>query len=74
MCGKQGSSLTGGNWSNDANAGLWYANVNNDPSNSSTGFGSRLADDNGQKLGGPRATSQCLFLGAALPSLSSAKD
>lgn len=35
----------GGNWSNGANAGLFYLNVNNAASNSNTNIGGRLAND-----------------------------
>lgn len=35
--------MNGGNWSNGANAGLFYLNVNNAPSNSNTNIGCRLA-------------------------------
>jgi len=35
----------GGNWSNGANAGLWYVNCNNSASNSNSNIGARLASD-----------------------------
>lgn len=37
--------MNGGNWSNGANAGLFYLNVNNAPSNSNANIGCRLAND-----------------------------
>lgn len=42
----------GGNWSQAANAGLWYVNVNNSASNSNSNRGARLANgDQPEKLG-----------------------
>lgn len=35
----------GGNWDNGANAGLFYANANNAPSNANSNIGARLAKD-----------------------------
>jgi len=32
----------GGNWNNDANAGLWYWNGNNDASNANSNIGGRI--------------------------------
>jgi retron-type reverse transcriptase len=37
--------MNGGHWSNGANAGLFYLNVNNAPSNSNSNIGARLAMD-----------------------------
>ena len=34
--------LVGGNWSNDLNCGLWYANWNYTSSNTNTNIGGRL--------------------------------
>ena len=36
----------GGNWNNGANAGLFYANLNNAPSNSNTNIGFRCCSEN----------------------------
>jgi len=59
----------GGNWSNGANAGLFYANVNNVPSNANSNIGARLAkENNGQKPVGPRPAGQRLSFGACILS------
>ena len=43
--------MNGGNWSNGANAGLFYLNVNNAPSNANSNIGARLAMDNSARNG-----------------------
>lgn len=43
--------MNGGNWSNGANAGLFYLNVNNAPSNSNSNIGCRLANDTWARSG-----------------------
>ncbi len=59
----------GGDWNNGANAGLFYANVNNTPGNSNSNIGARLAmEDLGQKPAGPRLAGQCPSFGVRIPS------
>jgi len=60
------AAYNGGNWSNGANAGLLYLNVNNAPSNANTNIGARLANDTGQMPSGPRAGGQRPSFGAAV--------
>ena len=40
----KGAVNRGGNWNNGANAGLFYANLNNEPSNSNTNIGFRCCN------------------------------
>lgn len=56
----------GGNWSNGANAGPFYLNVNNAPSNSNTNIGARLANDNRQMSIASRGVDQRVSFGAAI--------
>ncbi|MCK7581852.1 MAG: reverse transcriptase/maturase family protein [Chromatiales bacterium] len=62
-------ACNGGNWSNGANAGPFYLNVNNAPSNSNTNIGARLANDDRQMPDAPRGAGQCVSFGAAIPTL-----
>lgn len=62
-------ACNGGNWSNGANAGLLYLNVNNAASNANSNIGARLANDNGQKPSGSWAAGQCTSFGAAVQTL-----
>ena len=57
----------GGNWSNGANAGLWYVNCNNSASNVNSNIGSRLASDHftGQKPHAYGLAGSAKSLGAA---------
>jgi hypothetical protein len=59
----------GGNWSNGANAGLFYLNVNNASSNSNTNIGGRLANDHRQKAPGSRAGVQRASFGAFVQTM-----
>lgn len=47
--------MNGGNWSNGANAGLFYLNVNNAPSNANTNIGCRLAMGHSARYGTAKA-------------------
>lgn len=47
--------MNGGNWSNGANAGLFYLNVNNDPSNANSNIGARLAMEDWARSGAATA-------------------
>lgn len=47
--------MNGGNWSNGANAGLFYLNVNNAPSNANSNIGARLAMDDSARNGAATA-------------------
>ena len=59
----------GGNWDNGANAGLFYANANNAPSNANSNIGARLAKDVfGQKPDGLRSSGQRPSFGARILS------
>ena len=47
--------MNGGNWDNGANAGLFYLNVNNAPSNANSNIGARLAMDDTARNGAATA-------------------
>lgn len=47
--------MNGGNWDNGANAGLFYLNVNNAPSNANSNIGARLAMDDTARSGAATA-------------------
>ncbi len=47
--------MNGGNWDNGANAGLFYLNVNNAPSNANINIGARLAMDDTARNGAATA-------------------
>lgn len=47
--------MNGGNWSNGANAGLFYLNVNNAPSNANSNIGCRLAMEDWARSGAATA-------------------
>lgn len=65
----------GGNWDNGANAGLFYLNVNNAPSNANSNIGARLAKDTrGQKPRLSRQSGQNPSFGARIPRLVGLKD
>ncbi|MEO1750738.1 reverse transcriptase/maturase family protein [Thiofaba sp. EF100] len=58
--------MNGGNWSNGANAGLFYLNVNNDPSNANSNIGARLAMDIAARSGAATAAPTALHPSGSL--------
>lgn len=71
---RRAAAYNGGNWDNGANAGLFYLNVNNAPSNANTNIGARLANENGQMSRGSWAGDQRPFFGAAVPTHERVED
>jgi retron-type reverse transcriptase len=71
---KRADAYYGGNWGNGANAGLFYLNANNAPSNANSNIGARLANDIGQMPHGPRVCGQCQSFGASVQSRHGLED
>lgn len=61
--GPRAGAYSGGNWSNAANAGLFFLNCNNDASNANTNIGGRLASGHSQKARPHGASSSAVTLG-----------